>query len=370
MVFAIAVATAGRARADTRSDAKAHFAAGMKLLDQGDQEHALKEFEAAYALIPSPKIQFNMGIAHQALGHNVEALDSFDLFLAGATEDIPQEKLDQASKHRRELLAKVAAITVTCDRRGVAVSIDGVVRGKTPFAHPLYTEPGAHLLLAEGGGRSTSQTFAATRGTALTIPISFAANPTPAPSSEPTATTGPAAKPAKATPKVAGDDGPSNGPATTPSARGSRVDLRPRPIEEPAQTVTSGRDEPPSSGGWRGPMKWTCFGLAAAGAAGGVLETLTAIQKSKDFRANPTCMDNGKGLIHGDPECVQIDHAQTLATWLAVGAFGAAGALMTTGLILHFNTPSPAAEGSSGTSVSLACSLGASLTGASCVARW
>ena len=72
--------------------------------------------------------------------------------------------------------------------------IDGVVRGKTPFAHPLYTEPGAHLLLAEGGGRSTSQTFAATRGTALTIPISFAANPTPAPSSEPTATPAPAAK--------------------------------------------------------------------------------------------------------------------------------------------------------------------------------
>ncbi len=349
VAVAMLLASGGLARADDiRAEARTHFGNGMKLLDHGDKEEALKEFEAAYALIPSPKIQFNMGIAHQALGHSIQALEAFDAFLAGATDDIPQEKRDQASKHRRELLARVAAITIVCDRPGVTVSIDGVVRGKTPFAGPVYAEPGAHRLLAERAGLSpATQTFAATRGTELALPISLVAAPVAARPAETTVTTKPAP------------------PAV---ARSRPIDLRPHPIDEPTPIVESNADSPPSSGSWRGPVKWTSFGLAAVGVTVGVLETLTAIQKSKDFNNVTACMDDGNGHIRGGTACVQISHDQTLATWLAVASYGAAGALMTTGLILHFSAPD--AESPSAPAKTVACGLGASLTGATCVARW
>ena len=183
---------AGPARAgDKREEAKAHFTAGADLFDQGDNERALKEFEAAYALVPSPKIQFNIGMAHERLAHDVQALEAFDAVLAAPANEIPQERRDQASNHRHDLRAKVAAITIACERVGITISIDGVARGKTPLPHAIYVEPGTHQLLAEGAGQPQApSSFAATRGAELTIPISFSAAVTSTAPATQNATTG------------------------------------------------------------------------------------------------------------------------------------------------------------------------------------
>jgi len=365
LALGMILALAGSARAaNPRGEAKARFGAGMKALDHGDNEGALKEFEAAYALVPSPKIQFNMGIAHQALGHNVLALEAFDTFLAAATDDIPQEKRDQASKHRQELLAKVATITITCDQPGITVSLDGVVQGKTPFNGPIYAEPGAHRLVAEAPGQpSTRQTFAASRGTELSIPISLAAPPAPGPSSKALA---------------ASTAGEPASPAGSTTAKPSRVaqshpiDLEARPIDEPPQIIESRPAPPPKPGAWRGPVKWGSFGLAVAGVGLGVFETLAAIKKSKDFNtaASGSCMDDGKGDIRGGTVCQQIAHDQTVATWAAAISYGLAGAFATTGLILQFSEPAAESASARPWPRRLACGLDGSLTGATCVARW
>ena len=125
----------------------------------------------------------------------------------------------------------------------------------------------------------------------------------------------------------------------------------------------------PNSVAWRGPVKWSSFGLAAIGLGVGVLETVTAIQRSKDFNNVPdNCMDDGNGHIRGGTRCEQIAHDQTVATWGAAISYGLAGALAATGLILHFSEPGR--ERASFRSRSFACIVNPSIAGATCAARW
>src|SRR6516225_2968499 len=62
------------AAADAATDARARRAArsklveGVTLLRQGDYAAALSRFEEAQALVPSPKIEYDLGLAYLGLG--------------------------------------------------------------------------------------------------------------------------------------------------------------------------------------------------------------------------------------------------------------------------------------------------------------
>ena len=366
----LAIARPARAE-DPRAEAKADLVAGMALLEKGDHAGALRKFDAAYALVPSPKVQFNRGLALEALGRHVEALGAFDLFLAGATE-----KREHGERHRRELLAKVAAITITSDVVGVAVSIDGVAQGKTPFPRPIYVEPGKHRLIAVSPGAApVPQTFAASKGAELTIPVGAAATAmTPAPPAPPApaaTAVAPPVKPAAAT------------PVTAPPTPRAAVNLAPAPPSPPpAPPLVATGDASPAApsadvvsrsadSSSRGPLKWVSFGLAAASVAIGVREKLVAVQKSKDFNqvANQSCMDDGHGKIGGGKLCEQVAHDQTVATWAAAIAYGLGGGFAVTGVVLQVTQPEPQERRAAVLAVT-SCGPGPSLISASCVARW
>ncbi len=159
-------------------------------------------------------------------------------------------------------------------------------------------------------------------------------------------------------------------PKSRQVARSRPINLEPKPIDEPTRIVQSHPTPASNPGSWRGPVKWVSFGLAAVGVGLGVVETLTAIQKSKDFQANPACMDDGKGDIRGGQACETIAHDQTIATWTAAISYGVAGVFTATGLILQFSEPASESGSAHGPPRTLACGLGGSLTGATCVARW
>jgi len=348
---------------DPRAEATAHQIAGTSLLEQGDAAGALREFEAAYALVPSPKIQFNMGLALQRLNRPVAALQAFDRFLDGAAAanaEIPRDKRDEAEAHRRELLSKLSAITITADLAGVTVAIDGVTQGKTPFAHPLYLEAGAHQLVARAPGAAPiTQIFAATQGAALTIPLVLApagtaaaapasAEASGAPRSTPAPVAAPRPPPIVALPPAA---------AAPPPAAPLGVSLSASAATEPAA--------------WRRPVKWGAFGVAALGLGIGVFETVAAIGKSKDFNALPdNCMDDGNGHIYGGKHCEQVAHDQTVATWAAAAAYTLGGAAAITALVLQLGDAAAKPRESARAAGWVSCGADPSLTGVRCRARW
>jgi hypothetical protein len=155
-VWLLGDAAVAVAQAPTERDtAKALQVEGLKLLDQGDAVNALEKFTAAYSLVPSPRVLFNMGRAHFELGHGAEAYDCFDRFLAEA-ENVPPKSRADAELIRSQLRTTVALIQVA-GPTGAVVNIDGRNRGRLPLDRPLAVMPGTRTITVEKDDKTVSE---------------------------------------------------------------------------------------------------------------------------------------------------------------------------------------------------------------------
>jgi tetratricopeptide (TPR) repeat protein len=80
--------------------ARAHFAQGKAFLDAKVYDQAIKEFAAAYALVPLPELMFDTGQAYRLSGQIDPALDSYQKYLAATPEGT---LADEARVHVAEL---------------------------------------------------------------------------------------------------------------------------------------------------------------------------------------------------------------------------------------------------------------------------
>jgi tetratricopeptide (TPR) repeat protein len=83
------VLVAGSASAqDARVEARARFDAGAAAYAAGRYADALVHFDAAYELGEQPALLFDMGLTHERLGHDAEAVTMYERYLA-ARPDAP-----------------------------------------------------------------------------------------------------------------------------------------------------------------------------------------------------------------------------------------------------------------------------------------
>jgi hypothetical protein len=178
-------ATAADAEA-AKASAKAKMAEGARLLEAGDHARALAELEAAYVLVPSSKILFNIGLAYMGLGRHADAIRAFEQFMSDA-KNVPPTAIADAQKLIDGLRPKVGAVEIAADQPGVDITIDGRALGKTPLAPPVYhVDPGEHRLTAQGDRAvpAVSQVFKIVAGERqvlkVVVPV-LAAAPAPVP---------------------------------------------------------------------------------------------------------------------------------------------------------------------------------------------
>jgi tetratricopeptide (TPR) repeat protein len=96
IAFGLALLIAAPARAETppanveaKRAAQEHLDRGNELFTQDRFADALGEFEAAFALFPSPKLHLNLGQCERALGHDAAAAEHFRKFLEEAPDVSP-----------------------------------------------------------------------------------------------------------------------------------------------------------------------------------------------------------------------------------------------------------------------------------------
>jgi tetratricopeptide (TPR) repeat protein len=123
--FAVVLAAMPVARAQpsgasdaTREAARAKLVEGVDALKRGDHRAALARFEEAYALVPSPKIHYDFGLAYLGLERPADALAAFERFLAEAP-DAPPDKREKAASLIPTLRARVAELAAPGERAGV-----------------------------------------------------------------------------------------------------------------------------------------------------------------------------------------------------------------------------------------------------------
>src|SRR4051812_36482377 len=109
---------------DKRARATKLLIEGQKLHDAGEYAEALARFEKAYALVASPKIQFNFGLAYNGLDRPSDAIRAFQSFLAEAGDAAPAN-VAKAREYLARLNRKVGVLELDGDVSGAEVSVDG-----------------------------------------------------------------------------------------------------------------------------------------------------------------------------------------------------------------------------------------------------
>lgn len=186
VVGLLLLATSGAA--EERDQARAKLAEGVRLLEAGKPAAALARFEEAYAIVPSPKIQYNMALAYSRMDRNADAFMAYGRFLREAT-DGSAEHISHARQELERLSKNVAFVELVCDVPGASVLIDGRRVGLTPLPDRLPVDTGPHEIVVQSAGlEDGSRRFTAVAGESVTLRIDLrrpAANLTLAPRESP-----------------------------------------------------------------------------------------------------------------------------------------------------------------------------------------
>jgi hypothetical protein len=140
--------TSNAEQAVTNVSARSRFDAGLAAIERGDFELALREFEAAYAVQPRYEVLFNIGQAQTALGRPIEAIQTFERFLAESGADTSESRrnkvrrlIEQNRKRTGTLALRVLAPHATrLWLDGTALATDGV-------SASIRLKVGEHMLL-------------------------------------------------------------------------------------------------------------------------------------------------------------------------------------------------------------------------------
>ncbi|HMF40253.1 MAG TPA: PEGA domain-containing protein [Polyangia bacterium] len=170
---------------DPRAQAAVHYTRGIELAEQGLYAAALEQFRAAYEKSPHFAVLYNIGQAQMALGRPIEAIEALSRYLRDGAEQVPLSRREQVQAQVSLLESRLAELSVTTDRPGAQVTVDGREVGKTPLFQPIRMASGAHTVsVAMEGVTPIVQKVELREGErqalAFVIPVGVAPKPAPA----------------------------------------------------------------------------------------------------------------------------------------------------------------------------------------------
>jgi hypothetical protein len=319
----LAAPLTARAQSSSEKQAQALQVEGLRLMQKGDNRHALEKFDEAFQLVPSPRILFNRGKAHHALGDDVDALADFERFLDEAPF-APKESRDEATRVVEKLRPKLAYLDIQAEDPGSEISVDGHTVGTAPLARPVVVARGKHEIKATKSGMNDDvRSVSVIPGQKLRVAIRLTAvaERTPvAPAVVPAAPVEPA-------PVVT-----PVGPAVTPPVK---------PPEPPAPA--------PGERPWQITAGWVAAGASALFLGAGITAQLLSASKSSDFNAvknapSPDGTCNQAFVNDGGGPCQGLADAAHQRKVFAIVGYVAAGVAAAGSVALFLSAPSqPAA---------------------------
>jgi tetratricopeptide (TPR) repeat protein len=141
----------------TREAARAKLVEGVEAMKRGDYRASLARFEEAYALVPSPKIHYDFGLAYLGLGRSADALAAFERFLAEAP-DAPADKRERAAALVSRLRARAAEPSARGDPAAAAArpTPAGPQTASSERRPDAIAAPAPAALVAQGDEPSTT----------------------------------------------------------------------------------------------------------------------------------------------------------------------------------------------------------------------
>lgn len=299
-VIALGLARPPLAFASAKEDAKKHFDRGIALVDDGQLQEALVEFQRSYDLTHHFAVLYNIGQVLATLARPVEAAEAYEKYLADGGKAVDAGRQASVRKEIARQQTRIASLTIRVLPEGASVRIDGKDVGKAPLATAVRVGVGTHVVSALAEGYTSFDVSVTVAGedqrTVDVVLVPVVVAPVVAPVAAPVAVVPPP-------------------PVETPT-----VALAPAPTSAPP--------------GWLLGRKWTWVGAGATLVLAGGATTFALLMRSKFDDLSASC---GKGSA-GRPGCSEsdIDSVNTRKN-IANALWGATGvAVVATAALFYF----------------------------------
>jgi hypothetical protein len=177
VVVTIAHAETSQAQ-DPRTAAGDHYARGIELAGQGLYEAALEQFNDAYAASPHFAVLYNIGQAQMVLGRPLEAIEALSKYLRDGADQVPLSRREQVQAQIGVLESQLAELSITTDRPGAAIRVDGRDVGRTPLYQPIRLAAGTHTISASlADGSQVTRDMTLRESERQTLELTFAGAP-------------------------------------------------------------------------------------------------------------------------------------------------------------------------------------------------
>lgn len=143
---------AGAAEAQSAREA---YARGLESFRAQRYAEALLSFESSYRAEPRPEVLYNIGLVQRALGRYLDAVDSWERFLAGDTSAVGAAVTQQARDGVVALRSMLATVTLRAQPACDEVLIDG--RPARVEAGVIRVDPGQRVLECRAAGHAPSR---------------------------------------------------------------------------------------------------------------------------------------------------------------------------------------------------------------------
>jgi hypothetical protein len=287
------------------ASARDMFSEARRAEDAGHWAEALVKLKAVANVKMTPQVRFHLGLCQEHTGHLVEALNSFEVARAEATEQGVGAVIDEARDHAASVRSRVPKLLIVLPAGADAkVEVDGQAISSGLLARSLPFDPGRHTVSASAPGQAFSREVTIAEKEEKRIEVTF----TPVPLA--------------AAPKSA-----ASAPAPAVTA--------PPPTPPSADTGTASIGS--STMGW---VVVGTGGIALAGAA------ITAVLRQDSISRIDELCPSHQDCRRSDQKNLEDSQSKARtfgALAVALGAGG--GALVVTGIVLVLTSKEPPSTG-------------------------
>jgi hypothetical protein len=171
LALALVGSTARPARAASdveMEEAKALLRDGERAFKAGEYEKARVKFNAAYGVIPSVDILWNIATSEFKAGRAVESLKHFRQYIHDPKAR-PERKAEAENDYVPAALKQAGHVDVVAPD-GAVITVDGGASiGTAPMIDGIDLAPGAHKIAAHLGDKTDVQDVSAAPGQAITV---------------------------------------------------------------------------------------------------------------------------------------------------------------------------------------------------------
>jgi hypothetical protein len=173
LLMALLSPLVARAAAGDEAAARALFAEGRKLVDEGNYAAACPKFEESLRLDAGVGTKFNLADCLEHVGRTASAWARF-LDVAAMTKAAGQTEREQVARARAAALEPGLArlvIQVALPSAGLSVERDGVLVGEASWGMAIPVDPGEHRIEVKAPGKKPWSGVATVPATASTVSV-------------------------------------------------------------------------------------------------------------------------------------------------------------------------------------------------------